>query len=139
MARKIHEDALGVAGAETVIGSGVKVVGDLASESDITIDGLLEGSVKTTGDVTIGINARIKGNIEGTNVTISGSLNGNVTASGEASIRETGHVQGDIRAGGLAISSGGIFAGRSIMSLPPVLHDPIDEDPEAQPPDSVEA
>src|SRR5260370_307122 len=116
MARKIHEDALGVAGAETVIGSGVKVTGNLASESDITVDGLLEGSITTTGDVTIGMNATIKGNIEGTNVTVAGNLKGNITATGEATLRETGHVNGDIRAGGIAISSGGIFIGRSIMS-----------------------
>jgi cytoskeletal protein CcmA (bactofilin family) len=140
MARKIHEDALGVAGAETIIGSGVKLTGNLASESDITVDGLLEGSITTTGDVTIGINANIKGNVEGTNVIVAGSLKGNVTASGEASIRETGHVQGDIRASGLAISSGGIFIGRSLMSPPPTLQDPDAEaESQGEPPDTTVA
>jgi cytoskeletal protein CcmA (bactofilin family) len=41
MARKSHDDAFGAAGAETIIGSGVKVKGELNSESDIMIDGML--------------------------------------------------------------------------------------------------
>jgi cytoskeletal protein CcmA (bactofilin family) len=118
MARRTHDDALGVAGAETIIGTGVTVRGNLASESDITIDGLLTGDIKTQGDVTVGVNAQIEANIEATNVTVAGSLKGDVTASGEATIRETGQVKGDIRAAGLAIASGGIFIGRSIMKPP---------------------
>jgi cytoskeletal protein CcmA (bactofilin family) len=121
MARKIHEDALGVAGAETVIGTGVSVTGDLVSESDISVDGSLIGSINTSGDVTVGVNAQIKGNITATNVTVAGTLKGNITATGEASVRETGHISGDIKATGLAVSSGGIFIGRSLMSEPPTL------------------
>ncbi len=116
MARKIHDDALGVTGAETIIGAGVVVHGDLKSQSDIMIDGSLEGSITTTGDVTIGVNAQIKANVEGDNVTIAGHLTGNIRSTGETTIRETGQVDGDITARGIAISSGGIFVGRSRMT-----------------------
>jgi cytoskeletal protein CcmA (bactofilin family) len=122
--RKIHEDVLGVAGAETVIGTGVSVTGDLTSESDISVDGLLVGSITTSGDVTIGVNANVKGNIAGTNVTIAGTLKGNISATGEARIRETGNLHGDIKSTGLAVSSGGIFIGRSLMTAPPSLKPP---------------
>jgi len=117
MARKSHDDALGVAGAETVIGTGVIVVGNLASDSDIAIDGNLDGNIKAGGNVTIGINANVKGDVEGTNVSVAGNLTGNIKADGEASILETGHVKGNIRASGLAITSGGIFNGRSLMEV----------------------
>jgi cytoskeletal protein CcmA (bactofilin family) len=117
MARKSHEDALGVAGAETVIGTGVTVVGNLASDSDIAIDGNLDGNITAGGNVTVGINANVKGDIEGTNITVAGNLTGNVKATGEASILETGHVKGNIRANSLAINSGGIFNGRSLMEV----------------------
>jgi cytoskeletal protein CcmA (bactofilin family) len=127
MARRTHDDALGVAGAETIIGSGVIVRGNLTSESDIIIDGALTGHIKANGDVTVGVNARIKADIEATNVTVGGSVVGNITASGQASIRETGNVEGDIKATGLAISSGGIFIGRSLMEQPPTLNRATDE------------
>jgi cytoskeletal protein CcmA (bactofilin family) len=121
MARKTHDDALGVAGADTVIGTGVVVRGNLSSESDIVVDGLLDGDLKAAGNVTIGINATVTGNVVATNVTVAGQLNGNVTAEGEASIRETGQVKGDIQCLSIAIASGGIFIGRSIMTEPPQL------------------
>jgi cytoskeletal protein CcmA (bactofilin family) len=121
MARKTHDDALGVAGAETVIGTGVLVQGNLTSEADIVIDGTLDGTIKTLGNVIIGINANVKANVEGMNVTVSGTLHGDITATGDAFIRETGQVKGNIKAAGLAISSGGVFIGRSIMEMAPRL------------------
>lgn len=118
MARKMHDDALGVAGAETVIGSGVKLKGNIASDADIVIDGQLEGNIIANGNVSVGINARIAGNISGADVAIAGELTGNITALGEASILPTGQVRGDITAGGLAITSGAIFVGHSQMISP---------------------
>jgi cytoskeletal protein CcmA (bactofilin family) len=95
MARKSHEDALGVVGAETIIGAGVIVQGNL---------------------------------IKATNITVAGQLIGNITADGEATIRETGHVKGDIKAAGLAVVSGGVFIGRSLMEAPTRLHTPDSTD-----------
>jgi cytoskeletal protein CcmA (bactofilin family) len=129
MARKNHDDALGVTGAETVIGAGVIVEGNLTSDADIIIDGQLTGDIKTEGDLTIGVNAHIHANVQATNVTVAGSLTGNIAAQGEATIRESGQVKGDIKASGLAIISGGIFIGRSLMKPPPRLNaeaDPTD-------------
>lgn len=128
MARKTHEDALGVAGSETVIGTGVVVRGNLVSESDITCDGTLTGKIKTAGDVTIGMNGRITADIEAANVSVAGAVTGNILAAGIATIRETGHVEGDIRAQSLSISSGAVFIGRSIMEGAPQLeHEPSDQ------------
>ena len=121
MARKAHEDALGVAGAETIIGTGVTVKGNLSSEADIIIDGSLVGHITTTGDITLGVNAVVKGSLSATNVTIAGNLHGNIQAEGETTIRETGQVRGDISTTGLTINSGGIFAGQSLMQAPPQL------------------
>jgi cytoskeletal protein CcmA (bactofilin family) len=118
MARKSHDDALGVTGAETIIGSGVSVAGELTSEADI--DGLLDGNITTTGDVTIGVNASIKAVVKGNNVIVAGHLTGNIFASGDTTIRETGQVVGDITSSSLAIVPGGIFVGRNHMQ---VIHD----------------
>lgn len=117
MARKSHDDALGVAGAETIIGAGVVIHGELSSDGDIIIDGTLEGSIATQGDLTIGVNARIKANVSGRNVTVAGRLNGHIKAEGDALIRETGQVQGDITSAGLSIIPGGVFVGSSHMQV----------------------
>jgi len=136
MARKTHDDAFGAAGAETMIGAGVTVHGNLSSESDVIIDGQLDGNVTATGDVTIGVNARVKGNVRGLNVIVLGHLKGDVVTTGEASIRETGQIEGDVTSSGLAINSGGIFVGRSRMQSIPSLDIPADTAPEAPRPAS---
>ncbi len=120
MARRQHDDALGVAGAETIIGSGVKAKGDIVSESDITIDGELTGSLTATGDVTVGVNGRIKANVRAGSVRISGRLTGNIRAEGTVSITETGQVEGDITSAGLAITPGGVFIGTNRMDAGPL-------------------
>jgi cytoskeletal protein CcmA (bactofilin family) len=99
-----------------MIGAGVVVTGNLTSESDIIIDGVMTGDIQATGDVTIGVNAQIKGRVKGLNVSVAGSLTGNITAEGETTIRETGHVAGDITTANLTIVSGGVFNGRSSIS-----------------------
>ena len=110
-----RNDVLGVTGAETMIGAGMIITGNLNGEGDMMIDGTLTGEIKTAGDVTIGVNGRIKAPIHGLNVTIAGSVQGSIVAEGEVTIRETGRVTGDITAAGLAIVSGGLFNGRSLI------------------------
>jgi len=127
MARR--DDVLGVTGADTVIGAGVVVHGTLTSDGDVVVDGTFDGDIKTTGDVTLGVNARVKATVHGLNITVAGELHGNIVAEGETTIRETGHVTGDITAAGLAIVSGGMFSGHSIVHQQRELDIPLtDED-----------
>lgn len=113
MARK-HE-MLAVSGTETIIGPGVKLKGNLASEGDITIDGLMSGDIKATGNVTIGVNARIKANVRAMNVSVAGELVGNITAEDDTRITETGQVTGDIKTTTFSIGPGAYFTGAVVM------------------------
>src|SRR4051812_40402775 len=100
MARR--DDALGVTGAETIIGPGVVIEGNLTGQEDMVIDGTVNGEIRTAGDVTLGVNAEVHAPIQATNITIAGTLHGPITAAGEVTIRETGHMYGDITAAGLS-------------------------------------
>jgi cytoskeletal protein CcmA (bactofilin family) len=108
-----RNDVLGVTGAETMIGSGVVVNGNLTSEGDIFIDGTVTGTIKASTDVTIGVNAVIRASITGDNVKIGGEVTGNVLAEGEVTISESGQLRGNVQSGGLTIVSGGVFNGTS--------------------------
>jgi len=130
MARR--DDVLGVSGAETIIGAGVKVVGNLNSEGDVHIDGNYTGEIEARGDVLLGINAKVKGNITARNVAVAGSLKGNIVAEGEAALRDSGHINGDITCISLNIEHGGVFVGRSRMQAAPTLDKPAPE-PELEP------
>lgn len=119
MARK--NDVLGVVGAETLIGTGVVAQGNLKSDADIIIDGSFTGDILASGDVTLGINGTVKGDITANNIIIMGALKGNLLSEGETIIRESGNVLGDIVSLSLEIKMGGIFNGKSKMQTKPSL------------------
>ena len=111
------EEVVAASGAaETVVGTSVKLKGTLKSDGDITVDGSVNGEVKTKGTVNIGPNAHIIANVQAKNVNISGTVQGNVTASEKLSISESGRVFGDVAANILSISAGAVFSGKSTMN-----------------------
>jgi cytoskeletal protein CcmA (bactofilin family) len=114
---------------ETVIGAGVHVKGNLASEGDISVDGHLVGDIKSTGSVTLGINSVIRANVTARNVKVAGQLTGSIKTEGEASITETGKVVGDISCGTLHVTSGAVFVGQCNMTETEVRELP-EEQPE---------
>lgn len=113
MAKKT--DVFNVSSIDTVIGSGVRLKGNVSSEGDIAIDGTLVGNIKSGGHVSIGVNGHITGSIHATSAAIGGYVEGNVTAGDSTSIGESGQVHGDIDTGRLEIAMGGVFIGASKM------------------------
>ncbi|HSX15140.1 MAG TPA: polymer-forming cytoskeletal protein [Candidatus Saccharimonadales bacterium] len=127
------ESIVGIVGNETIIGSGVSVKGNLTSEHDIIVDGTISGNIKTKGSLSVGVNANIKGNLIGRDVTVAGQIEGDVKAANHVSIQETGRVNGNIASGSIAISTGGVFIGTSIMTSTPSELQPPADSPDAAP------
>lgn len=113
MAKK--DDFNGQAGPDTIIGSNVKIKGNLVSEGDVTIDGVMNGNVKAGGNIMLGSNGRISGNLIGHGITIAGSITGSIAASEDTTITATGEVIGDITTNTLQIDRGALFNGVSKM------------------------
>lgn len=103
-------------GAETIVGTSVKLKGNLKSDGDIIVDGIVTGELRTKGAVVIGQNANILANIKAANVSISGVVQGNIEASERIDITETGKVLGDLSASILSIAPGAVFSGNSKMN-----------------------
>ena len=101
--------------AETVLSNQIKLEGRLQSTSNIKFDGEILGDLTTEGDLSVGQNGRVKGNVGGRNVVVGGSIHGNVSTSGRLEILATGKVFGDIVVGSLIIDEGGILRGKSAV------------------------
>lgn len=104
-------------GAETIVGTSVRLKGNLKSDGDIIIDGIVTGELKTKGSVKIGKNANVVASIKASNVSIAGAVQGNIEASDRLELTETGKVSGDISANVLSIAPGATFSGKSQMAL----------------------
>jgi cytoskeletal protein CcmA (bactofilin family) len=100
---------------ETIIGAATSFNGDLQAEGTLRIEGRVEGSVTTTGNVIVGPTARVTASICGQNILVAGVVQGNITAAQRLEIIATGKVSGDITARVLLIEEGGLFSGHSTM------------------------
>lgn len=116
MAKNINVNTEEGMPAETIIGHSVKIQGDLVSEGDIKIDGVVTGKVKTTQNLFIGPTAKIEADVEAGSATVAGAVEGNVRANGLLVILQTGRISGDIDCLQLAVEEGAYFSGTCKMA-----------------------
>lgn len=101
--------------AINLIGAGTEITGDVNSNGDIRIDGILTGNLKTAGKVVIGETGKINGEIECKNSEVLGEINGKIKVSDLLSLKATSKIFGDILTKKLAIEPGSIFTGNCKM------------------------
>jgi cytoskeletal protein CcmA (bactofilin family) len=99
------------------LGPGTLITGDLKSESDIRIDGKIEGNVHTKSKLVVGSNAVIEGNVFCANGVIEGTINGNVEAGDLLILTKTAFISGDILIKKLVVEEGAKFNGRCSMGI----------------------
>lgn len=100
---------------ETVIGPSVKVKGDFNAQGNIVVEGIVDGSLKTAGNLEVGEKARVTANIEAREAKIGGQINGNVKIKGFLEITAAAKIFGDIEAASISIERGATFNGKCVM------------------------
>lgn len=99
-----------------MIGPGTKIKGDIETNSDIKIDGTIEGNVASKGRVLIGQNGVIKGEVKCANCDIYGHFDGKMNVNELLSLKASCKLTGDVKTGKLSIEPGAIFTGNCDMS-----------------------
>ena len=79
-----------------IIESSTKIIGDIFSEADFRIDGIVEGNITTTGKIVVGKSGKINGKINCSNADISGSISGKIEVNEVLSLMSESLIQGDI-------------------------------------------
>lgn len=95
---------------------GTKIVGDLFSESNIRIDGEVQGNITTSAKVVIGENGFLHGNLNCQEADIEGRVEGKLNVDGVLTLRERAKVTGDIQASRLHIEEGAYYLGACKMN-----------------------
>lgn len=101
--------------AETIVSSSMRIEGELKSNGNIKIDGIVSGKVQTSQDLLIGPNAQIDADLIASNAVITGVVKGNVTVKNSLLIGETGKLIGNINCGQVGIKEGAYFSGNCRM------------------------
>lgn len=93
------------------LSSGVSIKGTVKFEKELLIDGEVEGRIDSHGRLTIGKQARIRGDIKTRSVIVDGSVNGNIMAGERCELRAGCTVNGDIEAPRLVVDEAASFVG----------------------------
>ena len=99
----------------TIISNGVKIEGKVESTGSIRVDGTLKGDLIAKGNVTVGEQGDINGEITANIVTIGGKVVGTVNAKEKLVLETKCVLKGDIITKVLVIEAGAKFYGKSNM------------------------
>lgn len=83
--------------------------GSIKAQTDIRIDGILDGDVNTSGKVILGKEANVTGKVLCANADIEGTFKGELTVSGILSLKSGSNVEGEVQIQKLIVESGAIF------------------------------
>ncbi len=96
---------------KTLIGNSVIIRGDITSEENLQIEGVVDGSIESSNDVHVGVEGRVNATIRANNIMIHGRVIGDIAASNRVELAPSALLQGNIRAPKLAIAETALFKG----------------------------
>jgi cytoskeletal protein CcmA (bactofilin family) len=94
----------------SVLGSDLKITGDIAASADLHIDGTVEGDITCTALVQ-GETSTIKGAVTAETARLAGRVTGSITAR-DLVILKTARIEGDVHYDALTIEQGAQVEGR---------------------------
>jgi cytoskeletal protein CcmA (bactofilin family) len=94
-----------------LLSRGVKIKGTVKFTNELLIDGEVEGTIDSTGSLTIGEHASIKGEIKSKSVKVRGTVEGNIIATERCELQAGCTLQGDIEAPRLVVDEHATFLG----------------------------
>ena len=126
----------------SIIGPGMKIVGDCSSDGTIRVEGQVEGAVKASKSVVVGKDGVVLGDIITQDAIVAGRVNGSVKADSRVELQATCRVEGDIRSRRIKLDEGGQVDGQLHMGgmggEKPVGKPESGEKPAREAPDSVQ-
>ena len=92
-----------------IIAKNTSIVGDIISEGDFRVDGIVEGTIKTAGRVVIGGKGTVKGTIECSNADIEGHFSGKLVVSELLSLKASAKIDGEVFTNKLSVEPNATF------------------------------
>jgi cytoskeletal protein CcmA (bactofilin family) len=98
-----------------IIAKNTTIVGDVKSEGDFRIDGIVEGTITTLGRVVIGVEGFVKGDVECSNADVEGKFSGKLVVTELLSLKKTADIKGEVFTKKLLVEPGAIFNATCVM------------------------
>lgn len=102
-------------GMHNVLSAGTVLTGNLVTQDDIRIDGVIEGNIISRGKIIIGNNGHVSGDVECQTLDLLGKVSGNILCEDTIVLRVTANLIGDITTQVIEIEPGARFTGSCKM------------------------
>src|SRR5207244_3083625 len=96
-----------------LLSRGVSIKGSVKFLNELLIDGEVEGTIDSTGTLTIGEHARIRGEIRTKSVKVRGTVEGNIFVTECCELQANCTLRGDIEAPRLVVNENVTFLGNA--------------------------
>jgi cytoskeletal protein CcmA (bactofilin family) len=93
----------------SIVGPGMRVVGDVIAEGSVRVEGEVKGTIVAGKAVVVGKEGTVAGDISTQDGVISGRVEGTITAASRLEIQATASVDGAIRTRRLQLEEGAVL------------------------------
>lgn len=107
MAKETQNAQVANENAISIIGPGMKIIGDCDTEGTLRIEGSIQGTVRAGKAVVIGKDGFVQGDISTQDAIIGGRVSGSVIADSRLELQATCVIDGEIRARRIKLDEGG--------------------------------
>ena len=94
-------------GVISIIGPGMRVVGDCDTEGTLRIEGSVEGTVRAGKAVVVGKDGVVDGDISTQDAVVGGRVTGSIVAESRLELQATCVIEGQIQARRIKLEEGG--------------------------------
>ena len=118
-----QRDKLDVGGRDasdvvSIVGPGMKIVGDCSSDGTIRVEGHVEGSVRAAKSVVVGEKGTVLGDISTQDAVVAGRVEGSIRADSRVELQSSCQVKGNIESRRIKLDEGGRVDGQLKMGSP---------------------
>ena len=114
----MHKKKNKAKGESTVIGKGTTINGPVVSDAIIMrVDGVINGEVTTDGDIIVGCDGIIVGDIKAHSLILAGKIEGNVDLQYRLEMEAKGTLMGDVNTSLLSIDETAVLNGTINMAM----------------------
>jgi len=121
----------------SIVGPGMRIIGDCETSGTIRVEGVVEGSIRAGKAVVIGKEGTVQGDITTQDAVISGTVTGTLIVESRLELQATCKIEGELQATRLQLEEGAVLNGTVSMggkvhapasTAPPTKHQPAPED-----------
>ncbi|MGI9628675.1 MAG: bactofilin family protein [Longimicrobiales bacterium] len=95
----------------SIVGPGMRIIGDCETSGTIRVEGTVEGSVRAAKAVVIGKDGTVRGDINTQDAVISGNVIGTLVVESRLELQGTCKIEGEIHATRLQLEEGAVLNG----------------------------